>query len=205
MPILVEKANIDFQSSKFITAPLVAVILSQDYNIPSKDAIKQVRSERIQQLNDCHKQQLDLVDSQLDEGSKRAFEQNREKGASSWLSVLPLRDHGFTLNKEEFRDALALRYNRTVTNLPSKCPCGEIFNVNHAMNCKKGGFVSIRHDTIRNFEANLLKKVCADVEVEPKLQPVNNDEARLDVRARGFWRPGQSAFFDVRLTNINAE
>ena len=107
-----EKANIDFQSSKFITAPLVAVIVSQDYNIPSKDAIKQVRSERVQQLNDCHK--LDLVDSQLDEGSKRAFEQNREKGASSWLSVLPLRDHGFTLNKEEFRDALALRYNRTL-------------------------------------------------------------------------------------------
>ena len=137
MPVLVEKANIDFQSSKFITAPLVAVIVSQDYNIPSRDAIKQVRSERVQQLNDCHKQQLDLVDSQLDEGSKRAIEQNREKGASSWLSVLPLRDHGFTLNKEEFRDALALRYNRTVTNLPSKCACREIFNVNHAMNCKK--------------------------------------------------------------------
>ena len=73
------------------------------------------------------------------------------------------------------------------------------------MNCKKGGFVSIRHDTIRDFEANLLKKLCADVEIEPKLQPVNNDEARLDVRARAFWRPGQSAFFDVRLTNTNAE
>ena len=114
-----------------------------------------------------------------------------------------MRDHGFTLNKEEFRDALALRYNRTVTNLPSKCACGEIFNVNHAMNCKKGGFVSILHDMIRDFEANLLKKVCADVEIEPKLQPVNN-EARLDVRAHGFWRPGQSAFFDVRLTNTNA-
>ena len=45
----------------------------------------------------------------------------------------------------------------------------------------------------------------ADVEIEPKLQPVNNDEARLDVRARGFWRPAQSAFFDVRVTNTNAE
>ena len=63
-------------------------------------------------VNDCHKQQLDLVGSQLNEGAKRAIEQNRENGASSWLSVLPLRDHGFTLNNEEFRDALALRYNR---------------------------------------------------------------------------------------------
>ena len=145
------------------------------------------------------------MDSQLDPHIKRAVHQNREKGASSWLTVLPLKDQGFTLNKEEFRDALSLRYDRKIKNLPSKCSCGELFNVNHAMNCKKGGFVSIRHDSLRNFEANLLKKVCNDVEIEPKLQPVNNDEARLDIRARGFWRPGQSAFFDVRLTNTNAQ
>ena len=109
--------------------------MSPKINIPSKDAIKQIRSERVQQLNDSptldsHKQQLDRVDIQLNEGVKRAIEQNREKGASSWLNVLPLRDNGFT-------------YNRTVTNLPSKCACGEIFSVNHAMNWKKGGFVSI--------------------------------------------------------------
>ena len=27
------------------------------------------------------------------------------------------------------------------------------------------------------------------------------DEARLDIRARGFWRSGQNAYFDVRVTN----
>ena len=31
------------------------------------------------------------------------------------------------------------------------------------------------------------------------------DDARLDVRARGFWRDGQNAYFDVRVTNINCE
>ena len=73
------------------------------------------------------------------------------------------------------------------------------------MTCKKGGFVTMRHDNIRNFEANLLRRVCNDVEVEPRLQPVENDEARLNIRARGFWRPGQSAFFDVRVTNTNSK
>ena len=83
----------------------------------------------------------------------------------------------------------------------------------HALNCKKGGFVSIRHDEIRNIEANLLKKVCADVETEPRLQPLsleilNNgsntgNESRLDVRARGFWRREQNVFFSVRVTNAN--
>ena len=29
--------------------------------------------------------------------------------------------------------------------------------------------------------------------------------AKPDVRARGFWREGQNAFFDVRITNTNLE
>ena len=31
------------------------------------------------------------------------------------------------------------------------------------------------------------------------------DNARLDVKARGFFREGQTAFFDVRIANVNAE
>ena len=82
------------------------------------------------------------------------------------------------------------------------------------MNCKQGGFISARHDNIRDFEARLLAQVCKDVEVEPPLQPLSNEhlprgankrsDARLDVRARGFWRRGQNAYFDIRVTNASA-
>ena len=81
------------------------------------------------------------------------------------------------------------------------------------MNCHRGGFINARHDTIRNFEGKLLKQVCSDVEIEPTLQPVNDmifhrsanssNEARVDVRAKGFWRQGQNAFLDVRITNAD--
>ena len=201
---LAEKAPIDFTSSKIITAPLIAVMLAQEHEIPPKEAMKKVRSKRTAEVQEILKTEKSAVNELLDEGAKRAVGQAQEKGSSTWLNVLPLKDHGFVLRKDEFRDALALRYNQKISNLPSKCACGALFEVTHAMNCKKGGFVSIRHDTIRNFEANLIKKVCNDVEIEPHLIPVNNDEARLDIRARGFWRPGQSAFFDVRVTNTNA-
>ena len=84
------------------------------------------------------------------------------------------------------------------------------------MNCKKGGFVNARHDSICDFEASLLSKACNDVETEPHLQPVITEilhgrsantsaDARLDIRARGFWRRGQNAFFDVRVTNPDCE
>ena len=70
----------------------------------------------------------------------------------------------------------------------------------------------IRHNDIRDFEANLLSKICSDVELEPALQPVTDentrgltgDESRPDIRARGFWRKGQNAYFDIRVTNTNA-
>ena len=50
------------------------------------------------------------------------------------------------------------------------------------------------------------------VEIEPTLQEITNekipgntnDQARLDIRARGVWKSGQNAFFDIRLTNVNA-
>ena len=51
-----------------------------------------------------------------------------QKGASSWLTVLPIRDMTFDLNKSEFRDAVKLRYDWDVTNMPSVCVCGDHFN-----------------------------------------------------------------------------
>ena len=65
---------------------------------------------------------------------------------------------------------------------------------------------------MRDFEAQLLKETCNDVEVEPSLQPLGGEQitglvgnnAKPDVRARGFWREGQNAYFDVRITNTNS-
>ena len=145
---------------------------------------------------------------------KRTLEQLSEPGASSWLGVLPVESYGCNLNKGEFHDALAIRYNSQIKNLPSKCPCGATFNITHALDCHRGGFVNARHDNIRNLECKLLKTVVQDVECEPPLQVVTNkqgyqasanlkDEARLDCRARGFWRLGQNGYFDVRVTNAD--
>ena len=68
----------------------------------------------------------------------RPLNQLKEKGASSWLSALPLQEHGLVLNKSEFRDALAIRYNQKLKILPEKCACGQNLDLNYAMNCKKG-------------------------------------------------------------------
>ena len=133
-----------------------------------------------------------------------------QKRVKLWPNFILKLWPNFILNKGEFRDAISLRYNESVTDLPSKCPCGDDFNINHALNCKRGGFVIMRHDNIRDYEAKLLRKVCNDVETEPHLQPLEGesvtgaagDNARPDIRARGIWRRAQNGFFDVMVTNV---
>lgn len=76
-----------------------------------------------------------------------------------------------------------------------------------------GGFVHLRHNEVRDLEAELISRVCSDVKVEPKLLPLSGnqnvkgnteDEARLDVSMRGFWRPLQRTFVDIRVFHPNA-
>ena len=105
-----------------------------------------------------------------------------------------------------------MRYGLSIARLPAKCACDHVFSVEHALSCKTGGFVSIRHNDIRDFTAEALNEVCNDVSVEPLLVPCTGetftyksanteDYARLDVSARGFWIKGNRAFCDVRVFN----
>ena len=64
-----------------------------------------------------------------------------QKLASSGLTVLPSRDMNFDLNKSEFRNTVKLRYDWDVPDMPSVCVCGDHFNVDLAMICKRGCFV----------------------------------------------------------------
>ena len=69
-----------------------------------------------------------------------------DKGSSSWLTALPLQDFGFTLNKQQFADEIALKYNLKVNDAPRTCASGGYYSANHALICKKGGYVSLRHN-----------------------------------------------------------
>ena len=81
----------------------------------------------------------------------------QEKGASNWLSCLPLKSHTFVLHKAAFHDAIALHYHW----LPSACllpvPVVTLLPyIEHALSCPKGGFPSLRHNEVCDLTANLL-------------------------------------------------
>ena len=108
------------------------------------------------------------------ESKKRAFSIACEKGSSSWLSALPLRSLGYCLNKKDFRDSLSLRYNWPIPDVPKHCACGKTNSVDHALSCKKGGYVTFRHDILVETEAELLREAkCRNVYTEPALLPTS--------------------------------
>ena len=107
---------------------------------------------------------------------KRMLYLASEKWAFSWLTVLPLVEMNFTLNKQQFRDALKPRYDWPLKDSPTRCACEDLFIIDNAiMTCKVGGFIIQRHNELRDLEADLLNIVCNDVRVELPLQEVNGE------------------------------
>ena len=152
------------------------------------------------------------ISDQLPSTMKKAVELAQEKGASAWLTVLPIVEHGFALHKGAFCDALALRYGWRPHKILSICICGKQNDTSHALSCARGEYVIMRHNEIRDVMATLLWEVTSSVKVEPILQPITGERmnrqsakvdnnCRLDVKCRGFWSSSQDAFFDVRVFN----
>ena len=62
---------------------------------------------------------------------------------------MPNRLNGTELSAEEFRDNLRIRYNLEPLVMPDRCDgCGCKMSVEHALQCKVGGLVHIRHNDV---------------------------------------------------------
>jgi hypothetical protein len=140
---------------------------------------------------------------------RRAIEQLPIQKTSAWLTALPLKRNHFDLSPGEFRDALAVRYRRPLLRMPSTCDgCGQQFNLVHALDCKKGGLVTRRHNEVRDALADMASLVWSDVVREPVVRDASvvNDEPALiaDLGVRGVWEPQTDALFDVRVLDTDA-
>ena len=165
-----------FEASLRLTSPLVTAIATQDLNQQVDIfAVMEIKTSIKQSNREFEKNLFETVYHHLSPQLKRFIDLAREKGSSSWLSVLPFDDHGFSLHKGDFRDALSLRYGWKLLHTPAKCNCGSTFTANHAMVCHKGGFPTIRHNELRDLSASLLTEVCHNVATEPLLQPLNGE------------------------------
>ena len=135
----------------------MALILQQSSTYSSETKEEQVRARKDSRTI-CKQQQeataASKIKDKLPSNLLKALTVSAEKGASSWLSTLPIEEHGFALHKGAFGDALCLRYGWRPTHLPSHCICGREFTIEHALNCLGEGFhqfVTTRSETLQRI------------------------------------------------------
>ena len=196
------------EASRKVSAPLISSIQSPVNEDAEQvhTAQKQIRAEVHQTNRQKTISHAKEVRDSLPQNCQAAVEQSCEDGASSWITAIPVRDFGFNLHKQAFRDALCLWYGWPLSRLPSHCVCGVPFSIDHAFTCPEGAFPIIRHNRIRDLLAGLLTEVCPCVAIEPVLQPLSGeqfqlrstnveDNARLDVSAQEFWDKRRTTAF----------
>ena len=77
----------------------------------------------------------------------------------AWLTVQPSTVNGTELGAQEWRNNLLLRYGINPTDLPTHCNGYHAkFSISHALDCKKGGLVTARHNELREEVADLAGK-----------------------------------------------
>eukprot|EP00731_Ephydatia_muelleri_P009516 Em0005g102a len=152
-------SDTEYTASRSVCKPLYNLILLHDSSYPTEAIEQQVEAKKeVHSLKLKHSQGSAFnLRPQLANSTQRSMDLAQEKGASNWLTILPIDENGFTLHKGAFRDAIALRHGWLPSNIPSTCTCGKSFT-------------------------NLMTEVCHNVSIEPHLQPITAVKKLLEWR-----------------------
>ena len=106
-------ADEEFSASIKVSDPLKNAILQQSFEysddvvydqVEAKGEVRRSKRERSTQAAETLKQSLSA-------SLQRSMDLAQEKGASTWLTSLPIQEFGFALHKRAFQNAMALHYN----------------------------------------------------------------------------------------------
>ena len=96
-----------FAASTSITALHVDSITTQSmFMVVGENSTEELKKQRQALKTVSVKSRMESLDSTLPSDLLRSVNQSTDKGASSWLTAVPLVGQGLVLNKQEFRDSL---------------------------------------------------------------------------------------------------
>ena len=154
IPIFSESGQREYEFSTILSKDSTTNIINQQRQLAANNNAKKIKSKKKKKKLtkiQYHNEQLQKLQSTLSEEQKRVNELNGEQGTSSWLTTIPLSEEGYRLTKQLFWDLIRISYGWTLTRPPSNCEFGIKFDIQHALSCKKGDFVSLDTTTSKVF------------------------------------------------------
>jgi hypothetical protein len=156
-----------------------------------------------------HKATVDALIGRLGPKQQRAVARIRDHRLSCLLTYTPSAFNHTTLDHYTFRDHFAIRYGTTPVNAQSSCDgCLDRpqFDLDHALNCKKGGMVTWRHNAVRDVLGDFSQQAWNNAEKEPIIEETREGRIalRADLLVRGVWVRQLPALFDIRVTHTDS-
>ena len=91
----------EYSASIRISAPLVSKIEAQSHETPEEAEVQRLVYATRKEKDDGLREELEEVKTMLPDKTQRAVHLACEKGASNWLTVIPLKDMDFDLSTSE--------------------------------------------------------------------------------------------------------
>ena len=153
----------------------------------------------------------------------------RAENTGAWLKMLPSTVNGTKLGAQEWSNALFLRYSLDPPDLPAYCDrCQSKLSISHALDWKKGGLVTARHNELRDGVADLAGKyfttylLCNDPLIysgrtvkRTKAMPAGSNgnsehpaapevtEQKGDLLIRELWQQGTDSVHNMRVVSTD--
>ena len=136
------------------------------------------------------------------------------------------------MGAQEWSNTLFLRYGLEPLDLPTYCDgCQAKFSISHALDCKKGGLVTARHNKLCDEVADLAGKAFTPSHVRDNsliysgravkrtkaapdgangnsgqsvAQPTEVTEKKGDLLIRDLWQQGTDSVHNMRVVNTDA-
>ena len=89
--------------------------------------------------NDPQEKIFEIIRNEMSSEERKQNDLNFETCASSWLTTLPIKEEGCSLNKQSVCDLLSIRYGWRLKRIPSHCVCRNTFNLQNALSVRKVG------------------------------------------------------------------
>jgi hypothetical protein len=100
-----ETSDMEYEFSCQATERLTQAIVNQNDGYEEDlEALNKIKSGISKKRNEWFTAQRNVIVNEMEESQRLQLDLAAEKGASSWLTALPVKEFGYLMNKQEFND-----------------------------------------------------------------------------------------------------